>query len=236
MITGGDVCEIALGDLLSNSEDGLFMIDRNRNFVLFSESLERITGYPRTAVLGNHSAGREGPGGREGQGKALVGALCPSTPIFKGDRPAVRQRLCVRHREGHHIWIETTYSAIYDSDSNVTCIVGIVREITEAKKMENELHGASGGNTGGSVGICSPLTGADVGEMGGGDSQDGDGIGSLDRILTGIEKREILNALSRANGQRTLAARLLGISRSRLYRRMEALEIDPRKVGPSEVV
>lgn len=57
------------------------------------------------------------------------------------------------------------------------------------------------------------------------------GMGPLDRILTGIEKREIVAALKRANGQRTLAARMLGISRSRLYRRMEALGIDPRESG-----
>jgi DNA-binding NtrC family response regulator len=56
-------------------------------------------------------------------------------------------------------------------------------------------------------------------------------MGPLDRILTTIEKREILDALKRASGQRTLAARLLGISRSRLYRRMEALDIDPRDTG-----
>ena len=57
-------------------------------------------------------------------------------------------------------------------------------------------------------------------------------MGPLDQILTTIEKREILAALKRANGQRTLAARMLGISRSRLYRRMEALGIDPREIGP----
>lgn len=55
--------------------------------------------------------------------------------------------------------------------------------------------------------------------------------GSLDRILTAIEKREIVGALKRAKGQRTLAAQMLGISRSRLYRRMEALSIDP---GPAQ--
>ena len=57
------------------------------------------------------------------------------------------------------------------------------------------------------------------------------GMGPLDQMLTTIERREILSALKRAKGQRTLAARLLGISRSRLYRRMEALGIDPREVG-----
>ena len=64
-----------------------------------------------------------------------------------------------------------------------------------------------------------------------GDGAVDDGTGALDRILSTIERREIVNALSRANGQRTLAARLLGISRSRLYRRMEALGIDPRNLS-----
>ncbi len=64
-----------------------------------------------------------------------------------------------------------------------------------------------------------------------GDGAVDDGTGALDRILSTIERREIVNALSRANGQRTLAARLLGISRSRLYRRMEALGIDPRHLN-----
>lgn len=54
---------------------------------------------------------------------------------------------------------------------------------------------------------------------------------SLDEILTSIETREIVGALKQVQGQRTQAAKLLGISRSRLYRRMEALGIDPRLVN-----
>lgn len=49
--------------------------------------------------------------------------------------------------------------------------------------------------------------------------------GSLDHILWNVERKEILKALQRTGGRRTLAARLLGISRSRLYRRMDALGI-----------
>jgi len=59
---------------------------------------------------------------------------------------------------------------------------------------------------------------------------------SLDEILAGIERREILSALQRANGQRTMAAQFLRISRSRLYRRMEALGIDPRTGEPGQPV
>ena len=53
-------------------------------------------------------------------------------------------------------------------------------------------------------------------------------VGSLDTILNSVERREIISALKRTNGHRTLAAKELGISRSRLYRRIEALGIDPR--------
>jgi DNA-binding NtrC family response regulator len=50
---------------------------------------------------------------------------------------------------------------------------------------------------------------------------------SLDEILEHAERRAILAALRRARGRRNLAAKLMGISRSRLYRRMEALNIVP---------
>lgn len=53
----------------------------------------------------------------------------------------------------------------------------------------------------------------------------------LDEILDGVATREIIGALRRANGRRSLAAQMLGITRSKFYRKMEALKIDPRKVA-----
>jgi transcriptional regulator of acetoin/glycerol metabolism len=52
---------------------------------------------------------------------------------------------------------------------------------------------------------------------------------SLDEILEHAERRAILASLRRARGRRNLAAKLMGISRSRLYRRMEALNVVPPK-------
>jgi len=51
---------------------------------------------------------------------------------------------------------------------------------------------------------------------------------ALDTLLADCERRAILNALKAANGGRSLAARMLKISRSRLYRRMDALGISPK--------
>ena len=56
----------------------------------------------------------------------------------------------------------------------------------------------------------------------------------LDDILTKIERREIVAALTKASGQRAHAANLLGISRSRLYRRMDALGIDIHAFVPQQ--
>ncbi|MBI4718894.1 MAG: hypothetical protein HY763_13900 [Planctomycetes bacterium] len=70
---------------------------------------------------------------------------------------------------------------------------------------------------------------------GGGHMEGGDPAGgALDQVLASVEKREILTALRRADGRRTEAARLLGISRSRLYRRMDALGINPGEPEPIE--
>ncbi len=53
---------------------------------------------------------------------------------------------------------------------------------------------------------------------------------SLDTLMADCERRAILDALDRAGGGRSRAARQLRISRSRLYRRMEALGIQPDAV------
>jgi DNA-binding NtrC family response regulator len=113
--------------------------------------------------------------------------------------------------------------------------VGIMRDVMEAKMREDELREAA---TRSAAHAGDETAAAREGSLGSwtdaeqAPSTEGSGnMGPLDQILTTIERREILAALNRANGQRTLAARLLGISRSRLYRRMEALGIDPRELS-----
>jgi transcriptional regulator of acetoin/glycerol metabolism len=48
--------------------------------------------------------------------------------------------------------------------------------------------------------------------------------------LSNSARREIVDALSRAKGNRAAAARLLGIGRATLYRRMRALGIEDETV------
>ncbi len=57
----------------------------------------------------------------------------------------------------------------------------------------------------------------------------GVGVLPLDDVLADVERRSILGALRKAGGQRSLSAKLLHISRSRLYRRMDVLGISARE-------
>ncbi len=230
MTTNTAVGEITLNDVFRHAVDGMFIIDHDRQVVLFSEGCERITGVERSTMLGAPCACHEFMDCRDEQDRSLSGALCPSLSIFNGDAPSARQRMKIRHRDGRQVWVETTYSPIYGQAGEVACVVGIMRDIPELEAGESELWEATK--------TMDPhetlATDCRDGQLEGGDESQGHAgdMGPLDRILTTIEKREILGALKRTNGQRTLAARLLGISRSRLYRRMEALGIDPREIGP----
>ena len=231
MAVVGEACEFALTDLLRSPNDGLFIIDRDRRFIVFSTGCERITGHSRSVVIGTQCHGGASTSGRDVHGRSLAGALCPSIQVFRGNRSAVRQSMCIRHGDGHHVWVETTYSAVLDSDGYVCGVMGIVRDITEAKKRDGDMSGFQQRSVIMNPDKASISVNAGVSDAVDDDGAVDDGTGALDRILTTIERREIVNALSRANGQRTLAARLLGISRSRLYRRMEALGIDPRNLN-----
>lgn len=223
MAIESEINELTLNDLLRHSLDGLFVIDRNRRYVMFSAGCERITGLDSVSVIGTQCRCHDVTDCQDAQGRTLSGALCPSLKIFEGHLDTARQRMTIKHRDGRTVWVETSYSPMLDENGAVSCVVGILRDITDAKLRENEM--------------CSANAEWDSGLEGGdgfdGGAREGSDTGDrpLDEVLTTIERREILAALRRANGQRTLAAQLLKISRSRLYRRMEALGIDPRTLG-----
>lgn len=226
--------DITLDEVVRFAVDGLFIINRSREVVFFSEGCERLTGADRTSVLGTPCVCHQLTQCRDEHGRLLSDELCPSLKIFDGEIPSYRQRMNIRQDNGARLWVETTYSPIRDGMGQVIEVVGIMRDITEVKEREDELreaaerHGAYPPDETARVGEASKTVPEDGDES----TQASDKMGPLDWVLTSLERREILTALKRTNGQRTLAARLLGISRSRLYRRMEVLGIDPRRISP----
>ena len=232
--------ELTLCEVLRHATDGLFVIDKDRRVVFWSEGCARITGVEGAAASDASRLCYELTDCRDEQGRPLSGTLCPSAGVFAHEVSSARQRMSVKHRDGRRIWIETVYSPMFDDTGGVACVVGVMRDVTEtmgaeARAGDTAIARDSGDSRETTTSLYCPGGGLADGSHA--PLEEGtNAMGPLDRILTTIEKREILAALERANGQRTLAARLLGISRSRLYRRMEALDIDPRETGAAPEV
>ena len=147
--------------------------------------------------------------------------------------------MSARCPDGGSVWVETAYTPLNGYHRESTGVVGVVRDITDIRKRGEEFKAV----------MDEPRTSEPCGAVTPHAVSVGAGYGGtemrvrmeartrpLDEVLATIEKSEILGALHRSGGQRALAARLLGISRSRLYRRMEALDIDLREVELREHV
>ena len=117
-----------------------------------------------------------------------------------------RRRLQMIHKDGHPIVLDAVYTPIRNARSEV---VFVACTITTASSS--------------AVTVNDPMSSHEAAE-------DGHAIAatdgkSLDQILQEVERRVILSALRSTGGRRTDAAAQMGISRSRLYRRLEALGI-----------
>lgn len=98
--------------------------------------------------------------------------------------------------------------------------------VAELAKVVQSAHAAGKGP----MLQTSDLPGSLHSPTGAADSTGGESL-RLDPLLERVERQAILDALRQAKGQRNMAAKLMGISRSRLYRRMEVLNILQQSPG-----
>lgn len=195
----------------------------------FSEGCQRITGVAADQVMGQQCDCRRTAECEGAHTRSLFEALCPGLEVFSGDVSTSRQRVRIKRDDGATVWVEVRYSPMYDSAGQVACVIGVVQDISRANDLEKELrNGGPGPYTVSRLEALLPEPALPALEITG-EFGNGHGSGLLDRVLASVERREVLNALRRTHGQRSQAAKALGISRSRLYRRMEALRIDPRE-------
>ncbi len=222
---------VALEAVVRDAADGIFIIDRNRQVVFASNAWQRITGVELGHALGTSCVCHEMLECSDIHGRLLDGVLCPAMKILNGEIKQFRQRMSIRRPDDERVWVETTYAPIHGDNGDISGVVAIMRDISEAIEREQELIAAAqqnrtaagvAGDSEAATSACADLPG------------NGAELGVLDHKLSMLERTEIVGALQGTHGQRTLAAQRLGISRSRLYRRMEALGIDPRKLGARE--
>ena len=222
---------VSLDRLLGNALDGIFVIDRRRRYVVFNEVCERITGYEALDIVGRECRCADVMACSDDYGRPLSGFLCPARTLLDGVLESARQRMQIRRKDGTSTWIETIYTAVRDGDGRVEFVLGIIRDVNEAKAREDELRAEMSLLSERVRSLCASQ---ENGEQADGETceagrlapqsrpvlvQEASTALRLNPYMQRVEREAILRALDSAGGQRSRAAQLLGISRSRLYRR-----------------
>ncbi|MCW4030300.1 MAG: PAS domain S-box protein [Candidatus Bathyarchaeota archaeon] len=123
--------EAKLRSIVENSTDQIFMIDENSRYLFVNKSLADSIGKRPEDIIG----------------KSISEVYPPETAAqFKGNTKnvfatgkslLVDEKMVVNNQE---LDISTVLNPVLDAQRNVIAVTGIVRDVTERKKIEKELH------------------------------------------------------------------------------------------------
>lgn len=118
--------------LIEQSADGIQMVDSTGRLLYSSDSVERITGFKPTEIVGDDAVNHIHPDDWPTFQKKLEALLKhPNKPQTLEYR--------VRHKDGSWVWVETT-GTNHLKTPNINALVGNFRNITDRKLAEMEVR------------------------------------------------------------------------------------------------
>ena len=129
---------MTLDQVLANTGDGVFVVDRERRLVLFNPTCERITGYRASEVVASGSKCSDITDCADEQGRSLMDWLCPGTALLNGAATTARQRIRLTTRAGQHRWVEAQYVALRDERQRPKYIVAFLRDIADGNRSDQQ--------------------------------------------------------------------------------------------------
>lgn len=137
------VRSVDLEKVLSQTLDGIFVVDRDRRFLLFNEGCSRITGYDSSEIVGAQCRCHEVVDCEDEYGRSLAGRLCPGLDVLQGAPWSRLQRMRLARKDGGTVWVETAYTPIKGPGGKVECVVGVMRDVSESMEKEEFLRGVT---------------------------------------------------------------------------------------------
>lgn len=124
--------------LADNATDVIWVMDLDGKFKYVSPSVEKLRGYTPEEVMLQSKEELLCEDSIEYMEKGLedtIYAVKNNLPfkIFRGDM----EQPC---KDGTTVWTDLTVSGIYDKENNFLGLLGVSRDITERKKMEDEIR------------------------------------------------------------------------------------------------
>ncbi len=130
-----------LESILESAQDGIFVLNRREEIVIFNRACERLTGLSREEVVGGrfdcerifqcHRS--EGP-------LRAIHPSCALIDIAGGHKPQACEEMLLEAATGERHYVETTFAPVRNGRGEVAYTVGVLRCIDDRKRVELELH------------------------------------------------------------------------------------------------
>jgi PAS domain S-box-containing protein len=127
--------QVRHGEIIENASDFIFTTDLEGKFTSFNPAGERSTGYSRAEALQLGLRDLISPQ------DATTGTALLSLPLSPEQTPAARFETRFKTRDGRLVWMETSARLIHEA-GRPAGLLGIARDITERKQIEDELRRA----------------------------------------------------------------------------------------------
>ncbi len=133
MIKGRNIQDVALQYL----NDGVFIFDKDRKIVLFNPACEKIVGITKEEIMKNNYSCLDIFNCHSSDGLSLT--ICPGLDLFEEKRSKVAREYLIRTKDGKKKWVITNYSIIKSWNNEIEYVVGVMHDITEEKRFNEEL-------------------------------------------------------------------------------------------------
>jgi signal transduction histidine kinase len=130
-----------LDTLLNATSDGIFIRNRANRIIYFNKACERLTGWKRgEAVLETYECSNVLQCHNEAGESMGSEALCPAKVYFRDDKAIPKpEEMLITTAGGKERWVETTYSPIRTPNGELEFVVGIMRDVDERKRLEDQI-------------------------------------------------------------------------------------------------
>jgi PAS domain S-box-containing protein len=126
--------------IVDNARDVIWMLDMNHQFTFMSSAIEQLLGYTVEEYLAKPHSDILVPASLD----LLLKTFTEELALAKEPKRDLYGSLTVEteqiHKNGSRLWVELKMNFILDADGKPVGILGFSRDITERKRMEQELQ------------------------------------------------------------------------------------------------
>ena len=121
--------------ILDQIDDGVYFVDREKRILLWNRSAERITGFPRSEVVGEH-CGNRWLCHIDGSGRMLCTNGCPLQRAVDTGVP-IEADAFLQHKQGHRIPVRIKTIPLRDRQNRLVCAVEAFRSTADDRSQDH---------------------------------------------------------------------------------------------------